>query len=272
MSDDFGEVIHSSIWEEQAEPDHPFTAAACYCRGYDVYGDVLGKAGYLEYLYLLLKGERPSPASLAAFELLAIALANPGPRDPAVHAAMAAGTTGSPAAAVLMAALAVGAGSYGGAREVLLFMEAWHQRGPDLALWCERLRAPPAPTRAQIWPEAEHAPGFDAYARLCAAPVRQTLEQLLPIFPAGCLAWLARERAALEAAAARPLALTGVAAATLIDLGFTADEGEMLTLLLRLPGAAAHALEQKQQGFRQFPFFALDLQDDPGPVACEDKR
>lgn len=267
MSDDFGDMIHSSIWEEQAEADDPFTAAACYCRGYDVYGDVLGKAAYLEYLYLLFKGERPAPDALAALELLTIALANPGPRDPAVHAAMAAGATGSTSAAVLMAALAVGAGSYGGAREVLLFMEAWQERGADRALWCARLSTPLPPVRAQIWPEAGHAPGFDAYARLCAAPVRQTLEQLLPYLPDGCLAWLARERAALEAAAARPLALTGVAAAALIDLGFTPVEGEMLTLLLRLPGAAAHALEQQRQGFRQFPFFKLELEDDPGPVA-----
>jgi citrate synthase len=29
----------------------------------------------------------------------------------------------------------------------------------------------------------------------------------------------------------------------------------MLYLLLRLPGAAAHALEQKQLGFKRFPFF-----------------
>jgi citrate synthase len=61
--------------------------------------------------------------------------------------------------------------------------------------------------------------------------------------------------------------MTGVAAAALLDLGFTPDQGEMLHLLLRLPGAAAHALEQKEQGHKSFPFFALDLQDDPGIAA-----
>lgn len=29
----------------------------------------------------------------------------------------------------------------------------------------------------------------------------------------------------------------------------------MLYLLLRLPGAAVHALEQKRYGFKRFPFF-----------------
>ena len=54
---------------------------------------------------------------------LALALANPGPRDPMVHAAMCGGVGGSHAAASLIAALAVGAGQSGGAREVLRYAE-----------------------------------------------------------------------------------------------------------------------------------------------------
>lgn len=266
MSDNFSQVIHSHIWQEEAEPDNPFAAAACYCRGYDVYGDLLGKARYIEYLYLLFKGERPTPNASAALEILAVALANPGPRDPSVHAAMAAGVGGSTAASALMAALASGAGSYGGAREVFLALEAWTERGSDLKMWCSRLASPAPPTRTQVWPEPEHPPGFDPYGKRCSNPVRQTLSKLADILPAGRLAWLAQTRQALEAAAGHPLAMTGVAAAALADLGFSPTEGEMLTLLLRLPGAAAHALEQGKQGFRHFPFFALDLENDPGPT------
>ena len=40
----------SHIWAEEAEPDNPFEAKACYCHGYDVYGDLLGKAGWAESL------------------------------------------------------------------------------------------------------------------------------------------------------------------------------------------------------------------------------
>jgi citrate synthase len=65
--------------------------------------------------------------------------------------------------------------------------------------------------------------------------------------------------------------MTGVAAAVLIDLGFSPRQGEMLYLLLRLPGAAAHALEQMDQGWRRYPFFAngLVLVDDPGAEPVE---
>ncbi len=61
-----------------------------------------------------------------------------------------------------------------------------------------------------------------------------------------------------------PLAMTGLAAAAFADLGFTPMEGEMLHLLLRLPGTAAHALEQQTvYGFKRFPYPPVDLQDDP---------
>jgi citrate synthase len=269
MRDPFSEVVNSSLWQEQAEPDDPFSAALCRLSGYDVYGELLGKAGYVDYLYLLFRGERASAAHARALELLAIALANPGPRDPSVHAAMASGVSGTPAAASLIAALAPGAGSHGGAREVRLAMEAWIEHGCDLAGWQAALAAPAVPTRSGVWPHPEHTPGFSPYGTSCATPVRQTLAALAAQLPDGQCGWLHAQRSALEGAAGLPLAMTGIAAAALLDLGFDPAGGEMLTLLLRLPGAAAHALEQQRQGFRQFPFFALDLQDDPAHAMKE---
>jgi len=49
----------------------------------------------------------------------------------------------------------------------------------------------------------------------------------------------------------------------LADLGFSPEQGEMLYLLLRLPGAAAHGLEQRALGYKRFPFPPVELQDDP---------
>lgn len=270
MSDNFGQVIHSHIWQEDAEPDNPFVAGRCVCCGYDVYGDLLGKASYIEYLHLLIKGERPTPQVGAALEVLAIALANPGPRAPSVHAAMASAVTGNPASSSLMAALAAGAGSYGGGREVLLAMQIWLECGMNLDAWHSRLAKPAtpktaaAPLRPLFWPQPEHAPGFDPHGASCATPVRQLLDRLCNLIPAGQLAWLQQNRMTLEALTGIPLAHCGVVAAALINLDFTPAEGEMLSLLWSLPGAAAHALEQSQRGFRQFPFFELELENDPG--------
>lgn len=249
------EVVHTRIWAETSEPDNPFAAAACHCRGYDVYGELLNKAGFVEYLYLLFAGERPTPPQAQLLERLAIALANPGPREASVHAAMCAGVGGSPAASMLMAALGVGAGNLGGGHEVRVAMEAWERFGCDLAAWQCFLKDPPRPERADIWTPLEHAPGFDPHGVRCATPVMQTLDALSDIGAGGHLLWLAEHRPSLEAAAGAPLAVSGVAAAALRDLGLSAEHGEMLYLLLRLPGAAVHALEQKRYGFKRFPFF-----------------
>lgn len=266
MSDNFGHLVHSTIWEEEAQPEDPFHADACFCRGYDVYGDLLGKAKYLDYLYLLFRGEPPSASDRDALELLAVALANPGPRDQSVHAAMAAGVGGSTSASALIAALAVGAGSNGGAREVFIAMQGWQRNGTDIEAWRMALSSPQQLARMQVWPESEHPPGFAPYAKRCAKPVLQTLDALAQTLPSGCLAWLQQRRADLESVSGCPLGMAAVTAAALTDLGFSPEAGEMLTLLLRLPGAAAHALEQSQQGFRRFPFFELDLENDPGPA------
>lgn len=261
------EVIHSRIWDEEPEPDNPFAAAACFCSGYDVYGDLLGKASFIEYLYLLFTLEPPKPQQAKLLEGLAVAIANPGLRDHSVRAAMNGGVGGSTAASCLMAALAVGAGQYGGAREVYHAMEYWQACGRDLAAWQKHLQDPPQEERADVWTPMEHPPGFDPHGASCPTPIRQTLAYLAQCSPGDSLNWLQENRPALEDSADCPLAMTGVAAAAMMDLGFNSQQGEMLYLLLRLPGAAVHALEQQEFGWRRYPFFGkgLILENDPGP-------
>lgn len=260
------ETIHTRIWQEEAEPDNAFAAASCHCHGYDVYGDLLVHASWIEYLFLLFRGEAPSAQQARLLEGLAIALANPGPRDAAVHAAMCGGVGGSTSASCLMAALAVGAGASGGAREVRLAMEDWLARGTDLVLWQTGLAVKPVDDPADVWPAPDHPPGFDPYGVRCTTPVLQTLAYLSKLGGGQSLAWLEANRSSLESVASLPLAMIGVAAAALHDLRFTPAQGEMLFLLLRLPGAAVHALEQKDYGHKNFPFFRIDLENDPGPA------
>lgn len=59
----------------------------------------------------------------------------------------------------------------------------------------------------------------------------------------------------MEETTGYPIAISGVAAAILNDLKFSEEQAEMLYLLLRLPGAAAHALEQKELDWTKYPFF-----------------
>jgi citrate synthase len=254
------EVLHSRIWQEEAEPDNPFATRIARCHGYDVYGDMLGNAGWTDMIFLLFRGEAPSKETARLLETLAVALANPGPRDPSIHAAMCSGTGGSPAAASLIAALAVGAGQLFGAREILLAVQDWADCGTDLEAWRSRLTARPKRVGASAWPEAEHPPGFDPHGVRTTLIVEQTLTCLSDLSPGRNLPWLAEQRTNLEAMAGLPLSLTGVAAATFADLGFPPEQAEMLHLLLRLPGAAVHAMEQWGFGHKKFPFYEIEFE------------
>jgi citrate synthase len=257
--------IRTRLWREEAEAGDPFTAAAAFCQGYDVYGEMLGRARWADMIHLLLCGEAPTPNRARFLDALAVALANPGPRDPMVHAAMCGGVGGSTAASSLMAALAVGAGQLGGGREVLLAMKRWQDCGTDLAAWENHLRNPQA-GKTSSWPDAEHPPGFSPNGAVTGTPVKQTLACLAGLASGAELGWLAEQREKLEEMAGAPLAMSGVAAAAYVELGLTPAQGEMLHLLLRLPGAAAHALEQQGYGFKKFPFYANDLQLDSEAV------
>ena len=266
------EVIHTKIWNEEPESDNPFAAKTCYCAGYDVYGDLLGKASWVEYLYLLFKLEKPTKEQAKLLETIAVAIANPGIRDYSVRAAMNAGVGGSTSASALMAALAVGAGQYGGAREVYFCMQMWEICGQDINKWKERIKNPPKEERADVWTRIEHTPGFDPNGVSCPTPIQQTLDYLSELAgPRSNVDWLNENRKILEQYSDMPLALTGVIAAAFVDLGLTDEQGEMLFLILRIPGAAAHSLEQNQYGLRKYPFFgdSLRLQNDPGPSRKE---
>ncbi len=260
------EVIHTKIWREEPEPDNPFAAKKCFCAGYDVYGDLLGKASWVEYLYLLFKLEKPTKEQVKLLETVAVAIANPGIRDHSVRAAMNAGVGGSTAASALMAALAVGAGQYGGAREVYLVMQLWDECGHDVTKWEKVLLNPPKEERADIWLPMEHPPGFDPHGLTCPTPVVKTLDKLSSLCDSKSnINWLRNNRFELEEIIQLPISFTGLIAAAFRDLEFSKEQGEMLFLLLRLPGAGAHALEQSYYGFNRYPFFLnqVQLKNDP---------
>lgn len=259
-------VYHSHFWLEEPEPDNPFAARHCYCHGYDVYGQVITRAGWFEYLLLLFQGQRPGPEQCRLLATLARVLANPGPRDASVRAAMNAGVSGTTPSSALIAALAAGSGQYGGGQEVAVWLQWWQSLGADLPAWQARIANPEVEEIPDIWLPMEHCPGFDPNGDSTPTPVRQALAALATEAPAqGAVMWLAHEYPALEQATGYPLAMVGVASAALADLGLEAEQATMLYLILRLPGAAVHALEQKRLGWKLFPYYgpAIQLLNDP---------
>jgi citrate synthase len=253
--------LSTSIWREVPQKDNPYSADKAFLHGYDMYGQMLGNASYIQTLFLLLTGQRPTDEQERLLENLSVALINPGVRDQSVHAAMASAVGGSQAAATLMAALSVGAGQNGGSRDVFMAMVNFALCGSDMDAWHKQITQP-ALEKDDVWPVMEHTPGFAPYGETTPLPVQQTL-QLLADDSQGALTWLLANQATLENIVGHPISFAGVAAAAYTDLGLSPVQGEMLHLLLRLPGAAAHGLEQGEKGFKAFPFPSIDLTDDP---------
>lgn len=253
------ENITTDIWQEVEDSSNPYAASACYCAGYDVFGDLLGKASWAQYVYLLFKRELPSKNQARLLELIAVAIANPGIRDHSVRAAMNAGVGGSTRPSSLIAALAVGAGNLGGSREVFQMVRLWNTLGCDLKLWTDYIQNFDGKDEIDVWLPMEHIPGFDPNGSRCPQPTKQALQTFTEQFPDGHLKWLNSNRTQLESLVGYPLAMQGVVATALSDMGFDEAESEMLFLILRLPGAAAHALEQEKRGWRKYPFFGNNL-------------
>lgn len=252
--------ITTRIWLEEAEGEDRYAAKRAYCHGFDVFRGLVGRARWVEMLYLLLRGDPPTPPQSDLLEALAVGLANPGPRDPSVHAAMCGGVAGSAAAASLMAALAVGAGREGGARDVFVAMRAWEACNADPDAWPDLLAEIAGEPGGDVWLPAAHPPGFDPHAERTPTTVADFLARLGGFAETPRLKWLIEHLPRLEARFGKGLSPAGIAAAAYADLGFTAAQGEMLYLLLRLPGALAHALEQGEFGFTRFPFGAVALE------------
>ena len=253
------EVIRTRIWSEEPAADNSFATNVARCHGFDVYGEMLGNCRWVEMVYLLFIGEPPSVQAADLLEGLAVALANPGPRDPSVHAAMCSGTGGSPAAASLMAALAVGAGNLSGGHEIRLAVETWSDCGTNLDSWKVCLTSTVPASTSNPWRHPEHPPGFDPHGITTTLSVKQALTCLSRLSPGPHLPWLNSHHHELEWITGLPLSLSGVAAAAYADLCFAPEQAEMLHLILRLPGAAAHALEQWKVGHRKFPFYANEF-------------
>lgn len=257
-------VYQTNIWQEEPETDNPFAAKTSYCHGYDVYHQIVPHATWVESLYLLVKGERPTPQQAQLLEKMAIILSYTSMRDASVRAAMNSGVSGATHAATLMAALAVGAGQYGGSHEVNLAVQLWQRCGFDPELWQQHLLAYQNPKSVHhvtdIWLDIEHPIGFDPHAPQSQTTVLQALALLAPLSAGQALTWLAQQRQHLEQTVNASLSMTGVMAAAFFDLGFTEYQAEMLFLILRLPSAAVFALEQQQQGWRKFPFFGEQIQ------------
>lgn len=261
------ESIRTAICFEQCSESNPFVAEKTLWHGYDA--EQLGaNRDWSEILFLLTQGELPSPEQNQLLNRLMIALANPGPRDAAVRAAMNCAVGKTPLPTILTTGLTVRGGMAEGAMFVEAAMRLLHGQLPAIdreesaqKSYAHQLIA----NYRQFWrdhkddeivPWPEIVPGFGLYYGETDPRVASLLTRIED--HSGRFLTLAKDIEAILSAQEEPvyLTLSGLAAAILCDLGFSPEHGAGIYMIAGSAGILAHGVEQLPRNWNEYPFWA----------------
>ncbi|MBI5067282.1 MAG: citryl-CoA lyase [Deltaproteobacteria bacterium] len=223
-------------------------------RGYPI-EELIGRAGFAEVLWLLLRGELPDPRRARLLEAALVASVDHGPQAPAIAIARSAVSCGLPLNGAMASAINALGDVHGGAGqqalELFLRIEALRATGQGLD------EAVTGAIGVAAREGEEHLPGYGHRFH----PVDPRSGRLLALVEearaaglvSGRLAEVARAcEAALERRKGRhiPLNIDGATAVVYGELGFAPPLARGLFCLARGVGILAHAWEQSGTGER----------------------
>ncbi len=241
----------SAWWNTEIIDVHPGSIGL---RGYAVQ-DLLGKVTFPEMIWLMLRGDLPSPGQAKLLEAAMVASVDHGPHAPSIAIARMAVTCGTDINGAMASAVNVLADIHGGPAQQCMML---FQQIADELDRVENL--PGLVDRILDRYIAEHGkiiPGFGHRFH----PVDPRAEPLLGLVDkaaadgvvSGRYAAIARGvTAGLQRRTGKniPMNIDGATAAIFCELGFAPQLGRGLFILSRSVGILAHAWEQMQQGGR----------------------
>ncbi len=240
------------LWHELPATDNAYITAQSRCHGYDLM-QLMQKRSFIDVLYLLFRGELPSPDEAALFEALMVGFINPGPRHPATRAAMNAGIGKTDPGLILPIALTTLNGKHNGAgslEEGMRFLR--QQRHPAQDTARQLLATTERPTEG----DCNIAPGFGSHYNGIDQMSQQIAEHLRHMPAAGtALNWGQQFAQALAEEGMGWLA-TGIVAAVLTDLGFQPRAAAGIYQIISAPGLFAHGVELANKPMTAMPFIA----------------
>ena len=209
--------------------------------------ELIGTLGFVEMIWLMLRGDVPDPDQAALLEAALVASVDHGPQAPSIAAARMAVTCGLPLNNAMASAVNLLGDVHGGAGEQAV--ELYHRLDPaEIAPGLDR------------W-IAERGPIVPGFGHRFHKPVDPRAPRLLTLVDraadagtvTGRFATLARGvEAELAARKGRPVPLNidGATAVIFAELGFAPPLARGLFCLSRSVGILAHAWEQSEQGGR----------------------
>lgn len=244
-------------------------------RGYAV-DELMGRLSFGEAIYLILRGELPTPSIGKLFGAALVSSIDHGVTPPSTLAVRNVATTGAPLRACVAAGV-LGFGIYhgGDVEGCMRFI------GEALALVRDGATYPAAAEQVvrSCLDGGRKLPGFGHRVHTSDPRASRLLQMAHELELDGEFVRMVRtlERAvsAQPELGARPLPLNvdGAIAAVCGDLGFEPELGNALFIMARIPGLIAHANEERS---RQAPMRAIDpkdvLYDGPAPRRLPETR
>jgi len=223
-------------------------------RGYPI-EELIGRVSFPEMIWLMLRGELPSPAQARLLEAALVAAVDHGPHAPSIAIARMAVTCGLPLNGAMASAINVLDDVHGGAGQqcMALYREVDEEAGPngDLAEAATRV----IERRREAGDKM--VPGFGHRFHPIDPRTAPLLARVEQARRAGIVSgrYASIGQAVEGALAARtkrhvPMNIDGVTAVVFSELGFEPELGRGLFVLSRAVGILAHAWEQKQRGAR----------------------
>lgn len=223
-------------------------------RGYPI-EELLGRAGFVDTIWLMLRGELPTRAQAALFEAALVASVDHGPQAPSIAIARMATTCGVPINAAMASAINVLGDVHGGPGQQC--MELYLEIDAELGRTGDLVGATRAVLQRQRDAGVRYVPGFGHRFH----PLDPRTPRLLSLVDDaaaegtvdGRFAAIGRavEDAISEGRPRRvPMNVDGVTAIVYCELGLTPELGRGVFILARSVGILAHAGEQLTQGGR----------------------
>ena len=223
-------------------------------RGYAVQ-DLIGRVSFAQTIWLMVRGELPTPAQARLLEAALVAGVDHGPHAPSIAIARMAVSCGAELNNAMGSAINVLGDVHGGAGQQCMELYAWIQ---------EALTAGAALDEAV---DAGLARYHEVHGQIVAGfghrwhPVDPRSRPLMALVEEAAAAgavkgdYVAIGWAVERALTARkgkpiPMNIDGATAVIFSELGFPAPMGRGLFILSRSVGVLAHAWEQSQQGAR----------------------
>ncbi|MBW3241782.1 citryl-CoA lyase [Epibacterium sp. DP7N7-1] len=211
--------------------------------------DLIGNVSFAEMIWLMVRGDRPTPAQARLFEAALVSAVDHGPQAPSIAAARMAVTCGLPLNNAMATAVNMLGDVHGGAGQQAV--ELYHHvdaHAGDLAAALDDWRA----EHGKIIPgfgHRFHKPTDPRAPRLMAL-VSEAAEEGAVSGRFQHIGQAIETQISAEKGIALPMNIDGATAVIYAELGFAPPLARGLFCLSRSVGILSHAWEQQQQGGR----------------------